>query len=184
MGSVKDDKLNEKLRRLDYDLRHMYELRKKPRGKFVLKPDAKLREACDELRHFVEHFNKVPSIALRGARYGPLDPEEIFATRVDNVQVGYKLEEILPLLVEMDQLPTMRRTVYVKLHDYKFDEVPEEDRDTIISAVLDAFMDQQQTIPDMDINRDGDVMKLTQDFKVAVMYQRNPNLVTIAGGLG
>jgi hypothetical protein len=156
----------------------------KTKGKALLKPDGRLREACGELRHWVEHFNKVPSIALRGERYGPLDPTKIYTTRVENVEIGYKLEEILPLLVEMDQLPTMRRTVYVKLHDYKFAEVPKEDRDTIISAVLDAFMDQQQTIPDMDINRDGDVMKLTQDFKVAVMYQRNPNLVTIAGGLG
>lgn len=156
----------------------------KTKGKTLLKPDGRLRAACDELRTWVEHFNKVPSIALRGERYGPLDPAQIYTTRVENVEIGYKLEEILPLIVEMDQLPTMRRTVYVKLHDYKFAEVPKADRETIVSAVLDAFMDQQQGIPDMDFNKDGDVMKLTQDFKVAVMYQRNPNLVTIAGGYG
>lgn len=154
------------------------------KGKFILKPDGRLRSACEELREWVEHFNKVPSIALRGERYGPLDPTQIFTTRVENVEIGYKLEELLPLVVEIDQLPTMRRTVYVKLHGYRFAEVPDDERGNLVSAVLDAFMDQQQRVPEMEFNREGDVMKLTQDFKVAVMYQRNPNLVTIAGGLG
>jgi len=156
----------------------------KTKGRFVLESEQDIRDACLQLINDVEHFNDFPCIALRGGIYRKLDPTEVFATQVGKVMLGYKLQEVAPLIVEIDQLPTMRRTMFIKVIGYNMLEIPEEQRNRIVCAVLDVFVGWQQAEIEYDFLDGGNTMTLSQDFKVAVMYERNPNLVTIAGGLG
>lgn len=153
------------------------------KGKRILAESRQIKEACDELRHWVEHFNRVPGIALRGGVYRQLDPGQIYTTKIQDVEIGYKLEEVAPLLVELDTLPTMKRTVFVKFLGGPLNRLDEQSREAILTAVFGAFVDEQQEIPDLDVIA-PDCLRMTQKFKVAVLYEKNPNLVTIAGGYG
>lgn len=143
-----------------------------PHNRTILRPDHRLMEVCRSLRCFVETINRVPSVALRGS-YRTLDKTSVFSEKVDGVIIGYKLEE---------HATFMRRKVFIKVPGYKIDDVSDKEREAIMVAVMESFLDQQQGLPEI-AQIAPDCMLIQQDFLPLYLIERKPNLVTLAGGV-
>jgi hypothetical protein len=152
------------------------DLKKKIKGKEIIHSDKDLRKACEELRYYVEHPNESSEIMLNKGIYKLKDPEAIQTIKCDGVEIGYKVAPLSPLAIG-----TMVRKIFIKIPGYKIEEVPKKDRDAIMGAVFDAFIDEQQDVPEIKSTAD-DAMLITQTFMLVVLTERQPNLVSIAGG--
>lgn len=146
--------------------------------KMIIPTDRKMREACIQLRDRVEHPNAVSDILLQNGIYRQKDPEAILTIEVDGVVVGYKVKESSPL--EMN--PYFDRYVYLKIPGYRLAELTVKQLASIKTALYDAFLEPQQGPIGLKIIGE-DAMLMVQRFQVAFLYQRNPNLVSIAGGI-
>lgn len=111
----------------------------------IFKVDPRLREALMDLQQFVEHVIDNPAdIALRGGVYKEIERADLFTVTLDNLEVGYKI-----IRHSQDPLTEIRR-VFVKLHDYKFDELTDDDKDPLMKAILDVFMDMRTLVPEVE----------------------------------
>ena len=143
-----------------------------PHNRTILKPDHRLLEVCEGLRNFVENVNRVPDGIVAG-KFRTIDPTRVFTDTCDGVEIGYKMEEYLTF---------MRRKVFIKVPGYSIDDIADQEREAIVTAVLEAFIDQQQGLPEI-ARIAKDCMLIQQDFQPLFLIERNKNLVTLAGGV-
>ncbi len=136
----------------------------------ILKADAKVKEALEALANHVDHQGK--GIALKGSIYKQRDPKEVQTVRVDGVIFGYRLE---------DHKVYMRRVIFMKVPGYKIEEISENERSRIMTALFNVFFLPGNKLPTVDrIN--PDCLLFTQDFVPEIAVERSPGLVSIAGG--
>ena len=139
----------------------------------VLPRDRQIKAAVEGLRHFVDNFNVSKKIALRDHNtYKDLQKDNIYTTCC-GWEFGYKLEEY----------PTyFKRKVTVRCLNYNLDEVPDEERKTIVVAVFDAALDRGSGIIDIE-QTDHDCLLITQSFMPMFLEERNPRQI-VPGGTG
>jgi len=144
----------------------------------ILKPDKRLLEACEQLRHTVEHPNERSDVIMQQGIYKQKDPEEIMTVKVDGVEVGYKVKPSS----DLEMSPYFDRCAYIKMNRYHLDElVGSKEMKDILQAVFDAFFEPQQG--QIDINQIADdCLMIRQRFMVAFPVERSPGLRSIVGG--
>lgn len=123
-----------------------------------------------ELRHFVESLNANPDIALRSGVFKGLEKDQVFSRKVDGWEVGFKLD---------DHVLYMTRKVFVKC-EQPLVEVPDKEKDSMIGAVLEVFMDKGQNVPNIE-QIAADAVLITQDFMPLLQVESNPHLRAISG---
>jgi hypothetical protein len=153
-------------------------MQKNDKRKQILKTDRKIREACDSLRHYVEHPNESSDIIMGQGIYKHKDPAAISTITIDGVEIGYQVKP--SSLVEMN--PYFDRYVYLKVPGYRLSDMTEKEMEAVKTAIYDAFFEVQQGPIHLKIAA-PDCMILAQRFMVAFQYERSPGLVSIAGGM-
>lgn len=123
-----------------------------------------LQEGLKELRLRVENANKEASLAMRDGVYKGKD--ELQTLTYDNWIFGYKLEDGI----------MMKRKLFIKVEGYRFDEIPEEQKDPIVLLCLDVFFDQGMGVPEVEPIAE-DAILIWQLFQPGYWYERNPNIV-------
>jgi hypothetical protein len=147
---------------------------KQIKGKSIIQSSKLLAAACVDLRHEVEHQGSRSPIILLGSTYKHIDPNAIKTVTVDGVKIGYRIRHLFK--------GYHMREVFVKVKGYKVTELPTKDREAILGAVMDAFIQEQGETPEVAVIAD-DCLKYSQTFDVVYQYERNPDLRSIAGGL-
>lgn len=128
-----------------------------------------LAEGLKELRFKVENINKAPKLVLRGRIYkGQPDIQTLF---YDNWLFGYKIEDGV----------IMKRKLFIKVKDYRFDEIPEEQKDPIMTLCFDIFFDQGQGLPDVEPISESAIL-IWQLFQPGYWYERSPGVVVPGKG--
>ena len=155
----------------------MSERRHLKQNQRVIRPDGRLLEACIELRHVVEHPNERSEIIEQQGIYKHKDPEAILTVKVDGVVVGYKVKPSSALEIN----PYFDRYAFVKVPGYRLLDLPKSDLAAIKMAVLEAFFEPQQGEIKVEVIG-WDAILIYQRFMVAFPVERNPGLVSIAGG--
>ena len=145
-----------------------------PHNRGILKSDTKLLPILEGLREFVDTINQSPDLALRGGIYRGIEKADVQTVRVDGLEIGYKLE---------DHGVFMRRKVFVKAPGYRMEDIPHEEIEPAIVAVMDVFFVQGAGMPSLQ-QIAPDCMLVQQDVIPMLLVERNPNLVSIAGGFG
>lgn len=143
----------------------------------ILNPDKRLLEACEQLRHAVEHPNEQSDIILQQGVYRQKDPEAIMTVKVDGVEVGYKVKPCSR--IEMD--PYFDRYAYLKVPGHRLVDLSSEEFKAIKAALFEAFFEPQQGKINVELIG-WDALLMWQRFQVAFPIERNKNLVSIAGG--
>jgi len=143
----------------------------------IIRPDKRLLEACEALRHCVEHPNERSDIILQQGIYKQKDPEAIMTVKVDGVEVGYTVK---PCSV-LEMSPYFDRYVYFKVPGQKLSDLSKQELAAIKTAILEAFFEVQQGEIKVEVIG-WDAMLLRQRFMVAFPVERSPGLVSIAGG--
>jgi len=129
--------------------------------------DKRAISALEDLRDGVENFNRMPSLALRGGLYRGMDKESIFTTTVDGWIIGYRLKDLgLKML----------REIFVKIPGERLDSIPDEQKNPVISAVFNVFLDFGQGEATIDPIA-MDTVKITQTFVPMYLVEKNPNIV-------
>lgn len=144
----------------------------------IMKPDGSILEACEDLRRAVEHPNERSDIIMQQGIYKQKDPEAIMTVKVDGVEVGYSVRQ--SSIVEMS--PYFDRYVYFKVPDHKLSDLTKAELSAVKTALLEAFFEPQQGKIIVEVIG-WDAMLLRQRFMVAFPIERNPGLVSIAGGM-
>lgn len=135
----------------------------------ILKFDERIKAELEVLRNWVDNFNKVDlKLSLTpNDTYKSLSAAEVFTTKVDGWEFGYKLEEY----------PTfMRRKVYVKAPE-PFDKIPEHERKPVVAAVYEACLDRGSGEIDVQLVN-TDCLLITQDFALYELFEKNPRVLT------
>lgn len=136
----------------------------------VLPRDERIKSELQELRHFVDNFNVVPKLSLRGddsPTYKQLSEAEVFTTKVDGWEFGYQLEEY----------PTFfRRKIFVMTPGYKLEDVDEEERKGILTAVYDACLDRGSGMIDV-LQTADNCLLIQQDFMPVFLSEASPGLL-------
>jgi hypothetical protein len=143
----------------------------------IIRPDKRLFEACEQLRYVVEHPNERSEIIMEQGIYKHKDPEAIMRVTVDGVTVGYKVKASSPLEIS----PYFDRYVYFKVPGHRLSDLTKAELSAIKTALLEAFFEVQQGQVQVEVIG-WDAMLLRQRFMVAFPVERNPGLVSIAGG--
>jgi hypothetical protein len=128
--------------------------------------DTKLKDRLKDLRAIVETINKLPDMALRGGVFKQLAKTDIFTAHIDGILVGYKLDDLGIF---------MRRRIYLEFPGYKLPEIPENQKDPVMAAIFDVFLDYGMQIPEIDIQREGEVVMIQQHF-LPLMLVKDPLL--------
>ena len=160
------------------DMPKLRPIEKNDRRKQILVTNKALREACDALRHFVEHPNQSSDIIMGQGVYKHKDPTAISTIKVDGVEVGYMVKPCSAL--EMN--PYFDRYVYFRVPGYLLSDLSEKEMEGVKMALYEAFFEPQQSPIEIKIIA-GDALLLAQRFQVAFLFQRNKNLVSIIGGV-
>ena len=149
----------------------------KPNQK-ILKPDKRLLAACEALRYAVEHPNERSEIILQQEIYKQTDPEAIMTIKVDGVEVGYKVKKSSPF----EMSPYFDRYVYFRVVGHKLSDLGKEELSAIKTALLDGFFEVQQGSIKVEVIG-WDAMLMRQRFMVAFAYEKNPNVISLVGGI-
>lgn len=131
------------------------------KGKTVLNPDGRVLEACQQLRHYVEHLGKRAN--------EPEMKDKIHMVRIDGVEVGYRLIEDSPLLIN----PYFTRVVYVKTPGWNMLDFKTNELAAIKTAVFDVFFSDVQSMPQILIPKSPDCMTFVQRFEIAQIHRGN-----------
>lgn len=138
----------------------------------ILKADTKVQEALKALCQFVDNLKVSPNVGLRGETYRMIDPKKIQTVAVDGLVFGYRLESHAVFI---------RRIVFIKVPGYRVEDISEDERARIMTAVFNVFIVPGAGIPEVQqINHDA--IRVTQDIVPMVLVEREPGLVSIAGG--
>lgn len=134
----------------------------------VLPRNEKIKIELTALRHFVDNFNVTPKIALRaGDTFKQLSEAEVYTTKVDSWEFGYKLEEY----------PTFfKREVYIKVLGAKIAEVAELERKAVVTAVFEACIDIGAGEVNIDLIS-PDCLLVTQEFSPIFLEEQNPGVL-------
>lgn len=132
-----------------------------------LKLDKRAIELLVELFQFVNNIKLTPDLALRGGVYRELAHADIMTQSFDGWEVGYKLEDF-----DLFQ----RRKVFIKC-EQPLREIPEKEKDPILAAVFDVFLERGQGMPEIEQISEFALL-LTQDVIPMVLTQRAPRLVS------
>ena len=141
-------------------------LAKNQKLKEVIKLDKRLLEACNDLRHQVEHPNEDSEILLQQGIYQRKNPEAIQTIRVDGVVVGYKVKESSALEIN----PYFDRYCYIRTPEHRLSDLTDKEMAVIKYTVLEAFFEPQQGGINTEIIGDGAIM-MWQRFMVAFAYK-------------
>ena len=135
----------------------------------ILPLDKRIQTELESLRYFVDNFNKTSKMDLKGNNiYRELKNDEIYTTKIDGWEFGYKLEEYANGM--------FRRKVYVKVPGYKIEDVAEEERKAVMIAVFNGTLDQGAGEVEI-YHTAPDTLLITQDFMPIYLYERNPKLI-------
>lgn len=151
----------------------------------------RLRGALEELRETVENINRLPDITMQdGGVYKPIDPDKIYTLGMDGMAYGYKVKDL--------GAGFFARYIFVRCQGQPIAEMADDELQPILEAVFSAMLDPQHgpgqiytrgNTPYGDSWRgiyvpklDNNTICVTQLFLVAYLVNRNPNLVSIAGG--
>ena len=145
----------------------------------ILQPDKRLLEACAQLRHAVEHPNERSEIIMQQGIYKHKDPEAIMTVKVDGVEVGYKVKQSSAL----EMSPYFDRYVYFKVPGHRLSDLTKQELSAIKTALLEAFFEPQQGKIKVEVIG-WDAMVLRQRVMVCFPVQKNPNVLSLVGGLG
>ena len=119
------------------------------------KTTAKLVGSLRDLRDMVENISQQPDIALRGGVYREMAKADVFTTKVDGCEFGYKIE---------DCGLHMRRKVFIQWPGYKLEEIPPEQQEPYMVAAFEVLLDRGQSMPEVDVINNGKCFLFTQDF--------------------
>jgi hypothetical protein len=115
-------------------------LKRNQRLKEIIKPDARLLEACNDLRYTVEHPNENSDILMAHGVYRKKDEEAIQAVKIDGVVIGYKVKPCSALEIN----PYFDRYAYVRMPDHRLTDLSDSQLAAIKLALLEAFFEPQQ----------------------------------------
>jgi len=133
----------------------------------VLPNKARIAAEIGALRDFVDNFNKVPKLALRNGLFRQMDSSDVYSTRVDGWEIGYKLEEL--------QGGSLRRKVFIKTHNGRLTDVHYEELRDVLSTVFDTALDVGMPAQIDQIAHD--CIMIRQTFQVMHWQELNPNLI-------
>jgi hypothetical protein len=126
----------------------------------ILKGDAKIQEMCESLR---EHGDNTPG-------------NQIWSAKEDGVEIGYRRQMFRTYI---------NRQVFIKVPGYKIDDLSNDQRARIMSAVFNVFLQPGANVPNIDaVGKDGDCLLVQQQSIPMIPVERSPGLVSIVGGLG
>ena len=129
--------------------------------------------ALVDLRATVDNINSLPSVALRGDSYKQIDKSSLMTVSVDGFCFGYKITAV-PFSEELE------KKVFIKCLECTLDDIPPEQIKPVLMAVFDAFLEQNDSIPEItQIAKDSIV--LTQNFIPMYLVELKPRLVTHNG---
>lgn len=115
-------------------------LKRNRKLKQVITLDGRLKEACDELRYFVEHPNKDKDIIIGQGIYRKKDPDAIMTITCDGVVVGYKVKPSSPLEIN----PYFDRYCYIRFPNHRLSDLSDKELATVKFTVLESFFEPQQ----------------------------------------
>ena len=125
------------------------------KGKDIIKPDGRLKEACIALRDYVEHLGKrADSVEMR---------DKIHTVKLDGVEIGYKVTADSPLAIN----PYFTRTVIVHTPGWNMLQFKASELAAIKTAVFDAFFSDVQIMPQFLSTGKLDCIAIQQRFEVA-----------------
>ncbi len=124
-----------------------------------------LTQALKELRLRVENVNQQPAIALSGATFKGANSVQTLSD--GNWVFGYKVE--IGTLI-------CKRSLFIKVKDYKFSEIPEDQKDEMMLTCFDVFFDQGEKIPEETPLSPNSIL-IEQEFMPGFWYERNPNII-------
>ena len=104
------------------------------------KPDQALVTQLQDLKNMVETIVSQPDIALRGGVYKELTTVDVLTTIYNNFEVGYK--------VQQGAISNLRK-IFVKVNDYLWSDIPQDQREPVMVAVFDVFLDRSQAAPEI-----------------------------------
>ena len=130
-----------------------------------------LMMCLEDLKVTVENINKVPDIALRGTTFQALDKDQIMTAHLDGITFGYKID---------DHGDHLTRKVFI-VCEQPFSELVEKEKDPVVVACMETFLERGQGIPTIEVSRDQRCIMLTQDFVPLYLVERNPR-VLVPGG--
>lgn len=138
----------------------------------VAEPDKMLLAKCEALREFVDNINRAPLLSRRNGIYQALRTDQVNHFKADGWIVGYRLVDH-PL-----SAGHMTRLVFLKA-EQPLAEIPDGDRDRVMTAVLEVFCDVGVSTPRID-QVALDCIRIEQDFIPTLLVERNPGLVSIS----
>jgi len=141
-------------------------MKKKPNRK-VLRADQRAIDRLVELFVFVNNINRTPDLALRGGVYKEIAQADVFTASFDGWEVGYKLE---------DHTLFLTRKVFLKC-EQPFSEIPDDQRNPIMAAVLEVFCERGQDIPQV-AQISPFAILIEQNVMPLLLTEKNPNLVS------
>ncbi|HUN56231.1 MAG TPA: hypothetical protein VMU29_13855 [Smithella sp.] len=153
-------------------------LERNKRLKEVIRPDSRLLEACNELRHMVENPSESADIIIAKGIYRKKDAEAIMSIECDGVVIGYKIKECSPLEIN----PYYDRYVYVRTPDYRLKDLSEKELAVIKFTVLEAFFEEQQGEIHVEVIGEGALL-MWQRFMVVFPYKFQNATVQVPKGL-
>ena len=128
-----------------------------------------LAEGLKELRLLVENINKAPELVYSGGVYK--GKKELQTLTYENWIFGYRLENGI----------MMKRKLFIKVEGYRFDEIPEEQKDPIVTLCFDVFFDQGAGIPEIEPISESAIL-IWQLFQPGFWYERSPGVVVPGKG--
>ena len=127
----------------------------------ILKGDADFQGLCEGLLD-------------RGTHVSPGEEETIWTDRNNGVEIGFRMQ-IFHTYVN--------RQVFIKTPGHKIDEMSDEERERVMSAVFNVFVLRGSNIPSI-TQIAPDCLVLQQQSIPMILTERNPRLRSIAGGIG
>jgi hypothetical protein len=137
-----------------------------------------LKKACEELRFVVEHPNKEGKILLRTGVTVDRDPKLVMTTKIDGIEVGYRVVPSSPL--EINHF--FDRDVFLKIPGYKISELNQHERTSFLTTLFEVFLEPQQGLPDITPIAD-DAVKISQRFQVAFPVRIGHATIQVPRGL-
>jgi len=122
----------------------------------ILKGDTKIQEACESVR---EHGDTTPG-------------QQIWSVKADGVEIGYRRQMFKTYI---------NRQVFIKVPGYKIGDISKEQRERIMSAVFNTFLQPGANLPSIDMIA-PDCLLVQQQSIPMMPFERSPKLVSIVGG--
>jgi hypothetical protein len=148
------------------------------RRKRLLPTSAELKIKCAELRRIVEHPNQDGKIMLKTGVTVERDPKVIMTTKVDGIEIGYRVIPSSPL--ELNAY--FDREIFIRIPGYKFSDLQEDEREKLMSTVFECFIEAQQGKPHIEPIKE-DCVLIRQRFMVAFFHKFQQSTIQVPGGI-